>query len=163
MDKKNNILFIFIIWWILFSLGVLYLIQFKLWKTDNYWIIFTICFSFIIIFFQIRVLYLCYSQNNIYEGNRTFTLFDRKTGVPWQAPNWGDAPLEFNWNLPLNYGVNKEAEDYDRLHRSNLCKRNEIIQLTELQSVSAQQLQDAIRAYDDLKIIYDILNQDNLI
>jgi len=161
MDN-NNILFIFIILFILFCLGVIYLIKFKLWKTENYWIIFTIIFSFILIFFQIRVLYLCYSQHNIYEGNQSFTLFDRSIGVPWQAPNWGDAPEEFNWESPLNYGAFRHPGEFNG-DNDNLCGKHMIIRLTELQSVSAQQLQDATRAYDELKEIYDILNQDNLI
>jgi hypothetical protein len=163
MDKNNNnILFIFIIWFFLFCLGVIYLIKYKLWKTDNYWIIITILFSFIIIFFQIRVLYLCFSKNNIYEGNRTFTLVDRNIGVPWQAPNDGDAPQQFNWDSPLNYGAFRHANEYNG-NRNNLCNKHTIIQLTELQAISAQQLQDATRSYNALKEIYDILNQDNLI
>ena len=162
MDKNKNILFIIIIWFFLFCLGVIYLIKYKLWKTDNYWIIFTILFSFIIIYFQMRVLYLCFSKNNIYEGNRTFTLFDRSIGVPWQAPNWGDAPEQYNWENPLNYGAFRHSSEYNG-NRNNLCNKHTIIQLTELQSVSAQQLQDATRSYNDLKQVYDVLNQDNLI
>ena len=160
--NNNNILFLFIIWGVLFCLGVIYLFKCKLWKTDNHWILFILFFSFILIFVQISVLHLCYKQNNIYEGNQTFTLFDRNIGVPWQAPNASDAPEQYNWENPLNFGAFRESKEYNN-NGNNLCNKNVIIQLTELQSVSAQQLQDATRSYNDLKKIYDVLNQDNLI
>jgi len=176
MDKTiyYTIFFLYISWIILFILGMIWIIKQKLWKPENYFTISIIFFAYVIIFYQIRIMYICSPYKDISdytngsEGytnniNTMFTLYDRQNELPIQIKfAGGDAPTLFDWTQPLNYGVNKGHDIYNS-DKDTVCKKKQIIQLTELASVATQQLQDASAAYYSLVKVYQSLTGNSII
>ena len=165
MDKYifYTIFFLYITWIILLILGMIWIIKYNLWKPENYWTISIIIFTYIIIFYQIRIMYICYpyfetpSNKNMksMEGysNSFFNLYDRRNELPSQIKFSGNPSTIFDWSDPLKFGANTEYNVYNS-DTNTVCKTDTVIQLTELASVATQQMQDASAAYYSLVGIY---------
>lgn len=170
MYNKENIylylIIIYVIWIFLFILGVQYVVKYKLWKPVHYLPITIITITYLIIICQIQILWLCFptthNRDPFQNSNNTFKLFDRSK-VQTQFAG-GDAPTKFNWDSPLSFGngigQNFYADDNNQWSNGdgNVCNRVNIIQLTELVSVSQQQLQDAEATYKNLSKLYNIIH-----
>lgn len=166
----DHLYILYIVWIILFILGIRIILKYKLWKPIHYLRIAIIVFVYIIIIYQIRILYTC-SPDFIekYENaNKTFKLYDRnKLMTQFQG---GDAPTKFVWLGPLNWAngdhVTNYASDYKTdkkgSNRGKHCDATTVRELTELASVTLQQLEDARAAYNELLRIKTQLDTVNL-
>jgi hypothetical protein len=136
------------------------IIKFNLWKIENYWTISIIIFTFIILFYQTRLYYICYYlHKEAYTSNvnQVFKLYDRSNDLPSQIQfRGGDAPTAFDWEDPLKFGTLDGQNTYDKYNSNDnkICDKDKIIQLTELASVAIQQLQDASATYYSLVDVY---------
>lgn len=159
MFENSYIVIIIIGWLLLLILGIRYLIKNKLWKPSNYFLLFVLVFGYIIILFQICIIsneFLSKIEN--YENkNMHFKLFDRNNLEP--IPN----RTKYTWDKPLSYGKNLKTTEYNNSYvprdsngkimnelENKNCSSDDILELSELMTVSKQQLQDAQIAYQNL-------------
>lgn len=161
---ERTLLYIYSIWFTLFLLGMIMIVKCKLWKPENYWTISISLFAFIVLFYQIRITYICDSNEGFSSINDYFKLYDRENNFPKQIQfSGGDAPTYFSWDFPLSYGTKDGQKEYKNYNSNSnkMCDKNKVIQLTELASVSIQQLQDASAAYYSLLSVYKNLAGNN--
>lgn len=156
---EKTLLYIYIIWFTLFLLGMIMIMNCKLWKPENYWTISIIIFTFIVIFYQIRLFYICHPlyKEGYGNANTVFKLYNRGDNLPKQIQfPGGDAPTAFDWDAPLNYGTLSGQNEYKNYNGNSnkMCNKDKVIQLTELASVAMQQLQDASASYYSLVDVY---------
>jgi len=158
---------LYVTWIIFFILGIRYILKYKLWKPVNYLRITIILFIYIIILYQIRIQNICF--HNVIEkyqnANQTFRLYDRNQ-LQIQIEG-GGAPTKFVWEGPLNWpngdGVTNYANDTKGDHNNGKhCDNTIVRELTELTSVTLQQLSDARAAYNRLIEIKNHINTINL-
>lgn len=159
MFENSYIIIIIIGWLLLLILGIRYLIKNKLWKQSNYFFLFVLVFGYIIILYQIIIIsneFLSKIEN--YENkNVHFKLFDRNNLEP--IPN----RTKYSWDKPLSYGKNLNTTSYNNSYvprdywgrvmnelENKNCSSDDVLELSELMTVSKQQLQDAQVAYQNL-------------
>jgi len=159
MFENSYIVIIIIGWLLLLILGIRYLIKNKLWKQSNCFVLFILVFGYIIILFQIFIIsneFLSKIEN--YENkNMHFKLFDRNNLEP--IPN----RTKYSWDKPLSYGKNLNTTSYNNSYtphdwwgrvmnelENKNCSAEDVLELSELMTVSKQQLQDAQVAYQNL-------------
>lgn len=179
MDSKhldNNLFIIYIVWIIILLLGIRFISKCKLWKPNYYLIMLVIFVIYTIILYQIQILWTCFPNIDTFQNqNTTFTLYNRDT-IPGELlfqkgsiqtgyGNW-DGPLGWpgrdkNGN-PLSPNFYADDNNTDGKGNGNVCNNNTVLQLTELVSVSAQQLHDAQNAYTSLVGVQNTLNEGNL-
>ena len=179
MDSKkldNNLFIIYIIWIILFLLGIRFIYKYKVWKPKYYLFLLIIFITYIIIIYQIQILWTCFPNiDNFQNQNTTFRLYDRNTIPSELLFQKGSIQTGYgNWDVPLGWpGKDKNGKplspnfyaddnNTDGKGNGNVCNNNTVLQLTELVSVSAQQLHDAQNAYTSLVGVQNTLNDGNL-
>jgi len=172
----NNLFIIYIVWIIILLLGIRFINKYKIWKPKYFLIMLVICVIYIIILYQIQILWTCFPNIDTFQNqNTTFTLYDRNT-IPVEIVM--DDPLQTafgNWDGPLSWpGKNENGDrkspnfyaDDNNTDSSGKngrsCYPGNVLQLTELVSVSAQQLHDAENAYRSLVNIQSTLNDGNI-
>jgi hypothetical protein len=177
--KDNDLLIINIVWVLCLLLGIRFIYKYKLWKPKYYFILLVIFVTYIIVLYQIQIVWTCFPTTieTLENQNTTFQLYDRTRLIPQELlfsegdvqTGYGNWDVQLKWPGPDKNGnpltPNYYADDNntDGKGSGNVCNRENILQLTELVSVSTQQLVDAELTYKSLQNIDDYMKQGKII